>query len=97
MVGDLDGDGWLELWMTEESGLISFTSGPSGLIQSEAPSGDLTLGSGGVTADYDGDGDLDVYLARWVGWPGPEEPGYGANRLLRNDGDGTFTDVTELA
>ena len=47
-------------------------------------------------ADYDGDGDLDVYLSRWRGWPGPEDPAAGFNRLLRNDG-GTFTDVTEAA
>jgi enediyne biosynthesis protein E4 len=33
--------------------------------------------------DYDLDGDLDLYLAN----------DFGANPLLRNDGDGTFTDV----
>ncbi len=35
------------------------------------------------TFDYDGDGDLDIYLAN----------DFGANPLLRNEGDGTFTDV----
>jgi hypothetical protein len=34
--------------------------------------------------DYDGDGDMDVYLAN----------DFGPNNLLRNDGDGRFTDVT---
>jgi enediyne biosynthesis protein E4 len=33
--------------------------------------------------DYDADGDLDLYLAN----------DFGANPLLRNEGDGTFTDV----
>ena len=33
--------------------------------------------------DYDGDGDLDLYLAN----------DFGANPLLRNEGNGTFTDV----
>jgi len=34
-------------------------------------------------ADYDGDGDLDLYLLN-----------YGANVLYRNEGDGTFNDVS---
>jgi len=37
--------------------------------------------------DYNGDGHMDIYLVN---------PG-GANYLLRNNGDGTFTDVTEKA
>ncbi len=40
-------------------------------------------------ADFDNDGDLDVYLMRG-GWEDPIRPS-----LLRNDGNGTFTDVTE--
>ena len=35
--------------------------------------------------DYDGDGDMDVYLAN----------DFAPNNLLRNDGDGRFTDVTD--
>ena len=43
-------------------------------------------------ADYDNDGDVDVLVLRgaWVSHPHP-------NSLLRNDGDGSFTDVTEAA
>ncbi|MFQ6093380.1 MAG: CRTAC1 family protein [bacterium] len=37
-----------------------------------------------VFGDYDNDGDLDLYSVKW-----------GCNRLFRNNGDGTFTDVTE--
>ena len=37
-------------------------------------------------ADLDGDGDVDLYLGSIEGDP---------SRLFRNDGDGTFTDVTE--
>ncbi len=37
-------------------------------------------------ADYDGDGDLDLYICN-----------YGPNELYRNNGDGTFTDVTQAA
>ena len=39
-------------------------------------------------ADYDGDGLNDVYVVN---------NGAGANVLLRNNGDGTFTDVTSAA
>jgi hypothetical protein len=39
-------------------------------------------------ADYDNDGDLDIYLMRG-GWERPFRPS-----LLRNDGNGKFTDVT---
>ena len=47
---------------------------------------DLSLyGMGATVADYDGDGDHDVYLTA-----------VGTNRLLRND-DGSFTDVTAQA
>jgi hypothetical protein len=41
---------------------------------------------GARAADYDGDGDTDLHLAR-----------HGANRLLRNDGHATFEDVTDAA
>ena len=42
-------------------------------------------------ADYDNDGDLDVLLLRGA-WEFPQRPS-----LLRNDGDGRFTDVTVAA
>jgi len=44
-------------------------------------------GSGVALGDVDGDGDDDLYLLNQLG----------ANALYRNDGDGTFTDVTEEA
>lgn len=43
-------------------------------------------GQGVAIADYDGDGDPDIYVTRYQG-----------NTLWRNNGDGTFTDVTEQA
>ena len=42
--------------------------------------------NGAVFADYDGDGDLDIFVAR-----------HGPNELWRNNGDGTFTDMAEQA
>ena len=56
-----------------------------------------TVASGGGFIDYDGDGDLDVYLLNGAAIPGfvPDRPLSSA--LYRNDGDGSFTDVTGQA
>jgi hypothetical protein len=43
-------------------------------------------GMGAAVGDYDNDGDEDLYVTN-----------YGANTLYRNNGDGTFTDVTRAA
>ena len=43
-------------------------------------------GMGCLAADYDNDGDADLYLTN-----------FGRNQLYRNNGDGTFTDVTSQA
>ncbi|NIV47988.1 MAG: hypothetical protein GWN46_14885, partial [Gammaproteobacteria bacterium] len=44
-----------------------------------------------VQADYDNDGDVDVLVLRGAWSRGA---GQHPNSLLRNNGDGTFTDVT---
>ncbi len=46
----------------------------------------------GVWSDYDRDGHLDLYVARYGSIPEGE-----ANSLHRNLGDGTFADVSETA
>lgn len=43
-------------------------------------------GMGAAVGDYDNDGDADVYITN-----------FGPNRLYRNNGNGTFTDVTRTA
>ncbi len=43
-------------------------------------------GMGAAAADYDNDGDVDLYVTE-----------FGPNRLFRNNGDGSFTEVTEAA
>jgi hypothetical protein len=48
--------------------------------------GDTGWGYGCVAADYDNDGDQDLYVAN-----------VGSNVLYRNNGNGTFTDVTASA
>jgi len=52
---------------------------------------------GGAFCDYDNDGDLDIYLVNGAELPGCTYKVKPTNRLYRNNGDGTFTDVTEIA
>ena len=55
---------------------------------------------GASWADYDGDGDIDLYLSNF-GFANFENVSDGTegadNIMFRNNGDGTFTDVTALA
>ena len=55
-------------------------------VTEEAGLGDTGFGLGVAAADYDNDGDLDVYVNN-----------FGPNVLYRNNGDGTFDDVTDEA
>ena len=49
--------------------------------------GSFNLGGGAAAGDYDGDGFLDIYVTNSAG----------ANHLYRNNGDGTYSDVTKAA
>jgi Tol biopolymer transport system component/uncharacterized membrane protein YraQ (UPF0718 family) len=46
----------------------------------------MDLSNGGCAADYDNDGDQDLYVTNW-----------GTSKLFRNNGSGAFADVTERA
>ena len=57
-----------------------------------------TMLAGVALFDYDGDGLLDIYLVNGAEMPSLVKTGAKySNRLYRNNGDGTFTDVTEHA
>ena len=59
-----------------------------------------TMGGGVGFLDYDGDGDLDIYLVNGAALPGFEVAENPTNRLYRNEGSEAgwqFTDVTEDA
>ncbi|ANM32367.1 hypothetical protein ABI59_19515 [Acidobacteria bacterium Mor1] len=52
-------------------------------------------GSGVALFDYDNDGDLDLYAVNGNDLPGARSKRTPTNRLYRNDGDGSFSDVTK--
>lgn len=98
---DFDGDGDLDAlvcgWLPSER-LRLYRNDGKGKFEVEFVAGQLG-GVGLYPADYDNDGDLDVFVTRG-GQPDPEEtPTTDDGRqartsLLRNEGDGTFSDVT---
>jgi enediyne biosynthesis protein E4 len=59
------------------------------------------MGSGAAWADYDGDGNVDLFLVNFaapLGTPAAEMAASpAADHLYRNRGDGTFEDVTEAS
>src|SRR5882762_9679789 len=57
-----------------------------------------TMGGGVAVFDYNNDGLLDIYVVNGATMPGlvKDGPQY-SDRLFRNSGDGTFTDVTDGA
>lgn len=97
IVDDFDGDGLYDLmvssWELRDSIHVYRNRGAEGLADVTAESG-LAGFPGGlnmVQADYDNDGDVDVYVLRGA-WCG--ENGLHPNSLLANRGDGAFVDVT---
>jgi len=91
MAGDLDGDGSLDLIAPNEIAKANLMAGTPAATFIQQPETlepfDLSLGIGGSMVDYDGDGDLDVYILLYDA----------ANILLRNDGGFNFVDVTAEA
>ncbi|HEU4869701.1 MAG TPA: CRTAC1 family protein [Pyrinomonadaceae bacterium] len=100
---DFDNDGWMDIYLVN--------SGPSDFYKPKTPiknalyrnNGDGTFtdvtdkagvacgqmgnfGMGAAAADFDGDGWQDLYVTN-----------YGANVLFHNNGNGTFTNVTDKA
>jgi enediyne biosynthesis protein E4 len=73
---------WNRLYRQNRDGSLSDVTAAAGL----ANAGDGNYGMGAATGDYDNDGYADLYVTN-----------YGRNILYRNNGDGTFTDVTARA
>ncbi len=99
-VGDYDGDGWLDIFATGPTSFAKLyhNNGDGTFMNLAVEAGVSTTGAvnawsfGATFGDYDLDGDLDLFVAaRELSFDEPRTP----NRLYRNNGNGTFEDVTE--
>ena len=98
---DVDNDGYLDLYLVNSGYWNESPSAKQVLSALYRNNGDGTFtditttaavgnrgnyGQGAACADYNNDGNVDLYVTN-----------FGVNILYRNNGDGTFTDVTRIA
>jgi len=101
IVDDFDNDGYLDIvksgWDIGEDPMNFFKNNGDGTFSDKSADSGLGAFKGGLNiqqTDYNNDGYLDIWVLRG-GWQGQNGPwGEQPNSLLRNNGDGTFTDVT---
>jgi hypothetical protein len=102
--GDVDGDGWIDLYVGT---FYKASSKPNMLFRNRA--GKFTLddqaalrfparSNSGLFADFDNDGDLDLYVASMPQKPGkkpmPADELPRGCQLFRNDGAGKYTNIS---
>jgi hypothetical protein len=111
---DFDNDGDLDLYVLNYGPNVFYRNNGDGTFADISKASGLANPNWSLSApwfDYDGDGDLDVYVANYLeydsgkfrsyyaaaGYPGPLSYRGQPDALYRNNGDGTFTDVTKEA
>ena len=112
-IGDVDNDGDVDVYVTNYGADVFYRNNGDGTFALEGIGlSNEAWGTSATFGDYDRDGDLDLYAVNYVQFD-PETvcrgkqsaPDYcnpqvfkpTTDRLFRNDGDGTFTDVTQQA
>jgi hypothetical protein len=89
---DINNDGHLDAFVCHdvEPNVYYLNDGNGNLSFVQGGLGDYATGGnyGSIWVDYDGDGDVDLFIAKCGG-----EPARRTNQMHRNNGDGTFTEV----
>ena len=105
-VGDYDNDGHPDLAISSENGVALYHNQGDGTFADVTDAAGVHtpgLVLGLTFVDYDGDGNLDLYVTRFNDFPldhaeepfqFPDDASPPGNVLWRNQGDGTFVDVT---
>ncbi len=95
---DFDNDGLLDIVVTSSDpaqAMAYFRNKGDGTFEDRTEAAGLAKQFGGlncVQTDYNNDGTMDIFIPRGGWWAYPMRP-----TLLKNNGDGTFTDVTREA
>ncbi|HET7442879.1 MAG TPA: FG-GAP-like repeat-containing protein [Terriglobales bacterium] len=105
--GDYDNDGAEDLAVSFDGRVLLLHNEKNGTFEDVTQAAGIRsegLNTGLTFIDYDHDGDLDLYVTRFVNGPSPGAAGAIAvpsgttvpanNLMFRNNGNGTFTDVT---
>jgi hypothetical protein len=98
IMDDFDNDGLLDLVFTSldpTKPMVYYRNKGDGTFEDRTDAAGLSRQLGGlncVQTDYNNDGFLDIFIMRGAWLSSPMRPS-----LLRNNGNGTFTDVTERA
>lgn len=94
---DINNDGNLDAFVCHDvaPNVYFLNDGAGGFTFHQGGLGDVTNGGnyGSIWVDYDNDGDIDLFIAKCRG--GNTEAAI--DQLLRNNGDGTFTNVAQEA
>jgi hypothetical protein len=98
--GDYDGDNWLDLYVCYEESNVSrlYQNNRDGTFTEVTSAAGMDLAPASIAqdcawADYNNDGLLDLIVSRHQQATGDQQ----VPRLYRNDGDGTFTDMSVAA
>lgn len=95
---DINKDGKLDAFVCDDNAPNRFyMNDGTNMNHNQGGLGDFPSGGnyGSIWIDYDNDGDMDMYIAKCSG--GGSGPGGNVDELLRNNGDGTFTNVAVAA
>ncbi|MDA2925789.1 FG-GAP-like repeat-containing protein [Acidobacteria bacterium AH-259-G07] len=106
--GDLNNDSYPDLYLVNYGPNVLYQNDRDGTftdVTTKAAVGDPSWGMGGVEVDYDHDGDLDIFVSNFVDPDNipkgetvfPKGLSGAPNVLYRNNGDGTFSDVSKTS